>query len=425
MREDDEPTTSPLAADDDAPTASPLDAPGAGAGTPTSARSRALRVVALLATALLVIATLTGLFARSTSDPRGALGTLLRLATPTPDATFVPGANVIFVSNGAPWGTLSIDGRRMPSLALAGASIHVTRGTHHLVYQARYFPTLRCVFSAPRVASDTCPLDTSEDMLQFLLDQGLARVINLGSTGATLQDDQRAALIQQINAQLVAESASAPIAPGERYLDSQGRLVTATSPLTFRMTLALDGSEIPGQEGSTCYQLCPNPSFTSSQPPDPAQWTVRVTLDATWAITDAGGKLLTPLLYEAGQPNPLSDSIDINVALTAAGWVVSGLASQNANVVANAAFATLGNVVSATGDSVNGAGITLGRNPLAGCVLSVSVNNTHVNVLWRFGALLALDAAAQRVFPQLPLANATERAAASDILAHPLAPGSP
>ncbi|MDE3230440.1 MAG: hypothetical protein KGO05_11205 [Chloroflexota bacterium] len=430
MHEGDEPVTPMSVADDSAPSVSSLDAPpSAGAGPRAgpavrSHRSRALRVAAPLATALLVIATLVGLFARSTSDPSGALGTLLDRATPTPNATFVPGANIIYISNAAPWGTLTIDGRRLPSLALVGATIHVQRGTHHLVYQARYFPTVRCVFSAPRALSDTCPLDTSQDTLQFLLDQGLARVINLGSTGATLRDDQRIALIQLINTQLAAQSAQATIAPGERYLDGQGRLATASAPLTFRMTLALGGSNIPGQ-GSTCYQLCPDPSFTTGQSPDPSQWTVRVTLDASWAITDASGQRLTPLMYQAGQPYPQSDQLGINVALTGQGWAVSGLGSQSANMAANAAFATLGNAVSAAGASVTGAGITLGQNALAGCVLSASVGSGHVNLLWRFGALFALDTAAQRVFPLLPLANAAERAAASDIQAHPAALGSP
>ncbi|HEX8731281.1 MAG TPA: hypothetical protein VF725_04385, partial [Ktedonobacterales bacterium] len=264
----------------------------------------------------------------------------------------------------------------------------------------------------------------SQDTLQFLLDQGLARVIDLGSTGATLQDDQRTALIQQINSQLAEQSAVATIAPGERYLDGQGRIATASAPLTFRMMLALGGSEIPGQ-GQTCYQLCPDPNFTTGQAPDPSQWTVRVTFDASWAITDASGQRLTPLLYEAGQPYPQSDPLDINVALTGQGWAISGRADQSANVAANAAFAALGNAASAAGASVNGAGISLAMNPLAGCVLSVSLGSGHVNLLWRFGALFALDTAAQRAFPQLPLAHAAERATANDILAHPRILGAP
>ncbi|HEY7848474.1 MAG TPA: hypothetical protein VIC27_00350, partial [Ktedonobacterales bacterium] len=49
------------------------------------------RAAALAATTLFVVAVCVGLFTHATNDPSGALSTLLRLATPTPAATFVAG----------------------------------------------------------------------------------------------------------------------------------------------------------------------------------------------------------------------------------------------------------------------------------------------------------------------------------------------
>lgn len=407
--------TSPLDAPPDAPDA----AARATLGASTCPRGR--RLVALGLTALLVVVVGVGLFVRATSDPAGAVATLLGLATP-PSATFVPGANVIYVSDGAPWGILTIDGKRLPATALAGAPMRVARGIHHLAYQARYFPSLRCVFSAPRAKSDTCPLDASQSTLQFLLDQGLARVIDLGSTGATLQRDQRRALIQQANNILAAEAATATIAPGDRYLDAYGRLVTATAPLHFTLTLSLGGSEQAGVGDGYCYQFCPDPSFQPGGQPNLSLWPMRVTVDAQWAITDASGKRITPLTYEAGQPYPGSAPIDVGLALTSTGWTITGLERQNTGVTVNAALAVMANQDNTVGGSGYGATVILGKNPLAGCVLHVSINNKNAHLLWRFGALIALDPASQRIFPQLPLANSAELAAARAIMSHPQFP---
>ncbi len=405
------------------PLDAPPDAPGAVAraalGGPT--RPRGLRLVALGLTALLVVVVVVGLFARATSDPAGAVGTLLGLAAPTPNATFVPGANIIYVSDGAPWGILTIDGRRLPATALAGAPMRVARGAHHLAYQARYFPSVRCVFSAPRATSDTCPLDTSQSTLQFLLDQGLARVIDLGSTGLTLQSDQRAALIQQANSILAAQTATATIAPGDRYLDAHGHLAMATVPLHFTLTLSLGGSEQAGV-GSYCYQFCPDPSFQPGGQPSLSLWPTRVTVDAQWAITDASGKRITPLAYEAGQPYPGSAPVDVGLALTSTGWTITGLEGQNAGVTVNAALVVMANQENTAGGNGYGATVILGENPLAGCVLHVSINNKYTHLLWRFGALVALDRASRRIFPQLPLANSAELAAVRAIMSHPQFP---
>ena len=418
MREGREPDDSASSEDaefalETSPLDAPPDAPGAESGAmlggPT--RPRGPRLVALGLTALLVVVVGVGLFVRATSDPAGAVATLLGLTAPTPDATFVPGANTIYLSDGAPWGVLTIDGNRLPSAALTGSPVRVARGTHHLVYQARYFPSLRCVFSAPRAKSDTCPLDASQSTLQFLLDQGLARVIDLGSTGFTLQSGQRAALIQQADSILAAQTATATIAPGDRYLDAHGRLATATAPLHFTLTLALGGSEQAGV-GSYCYQFCPDPSFEAGGQPSLAQWPTRVTLAAQWAITDASGKRITPLTYLAGQPYPGSAPIDVGIALTSTGWTITGLERQNAGVTMNAALAVMGNAANVAGGGDYEAAILVTRDPLVGCVMHVIFNSHHVNLFWRYGALVALDRASQHIFSQLPLADASELAAA-------------
>lgn len=387
-------------------------------------RASQRRVAATAATALLVAAVVAGMFAHATSDPGGAVATLLRLSTATPIATFVPGANAIYFTNGAPWGTLTIDGKRLPNADLTGYGTSVTRGVHHLVYQARYFPTLRCEFSAPRASTDTCPLDTSDTTFQYLLSQGLARAINLGSTGATLRADQRAALTQLANDLLKRESATATIAPGDRYLDDQGQIVTATAPLQFQLALALDSSgagatiHISGAEPD-CYQFCPDPTFDNSPAPAGAGWPTRVTVTSALVITDASGHALTGAQYQAGQQLPNVYPVDVGVQLTPAGWKINGLEDLAIQSVQSAAMDSVYQAEGAGSTGGMGVSFTVGTNPLNGCVMDVDYGGARSRLLWRFGALVAVDQIAHHVFPQLPVANAAEQALVASILAQP------
>ena len=419
MRDGAGPPQPPQAADDDL-SMTPLDAPdsalGHATGSPLAARRGVrARVATVGATALLVVVVAVSLFAHATSDPAGAVATLLGLPTPTPAATLVPGVNLIYASNGAPWGTLTIDGRRMPARDMLGNGFTVSRGAHHLDYQARYFPTLRCVFSVPPAASDTCPLDSSTSANQFLLMHGHGRVLDLGSTGLTLQSDQRDALTRLADSILAAQRVTVNIAPGERYLDDQGRVVTATQPLRFTLTLALDAEQGSGA-GTYCAQFCPIPSFSAGGLLDHSQWSTSVTVASSWAITDASGRRITGPAYQAGQPYPGAEPVTVGIQLTPTGWAISGLEQQSAAALINAAMATLGEAVSAAGRGGGyGSSVALGQNPLEGCVLVVEFDGNDARLLWRFGVLFALGSDAHHYFPQLPVATTAEQAAANSI----------
>ena len=420
MRDSDEPGQPALAgedAEDDAFTSAPLDPFDARTRSlPKVFRGRRARFAGLGATALLVVVVVVSLFVHVTSDPSAAAATLLQLPSPAPTATFPPGANVVYFSAGAPWGTLTVDGKRLSQGDLTGDDVSVTRGPHHLVYQARYFPSLRCVFSAPRVKSDTCPLDTSDLTRQFLLDKGLAQAIDLGSTGATLEADQRVALTQLVNTLLASQSLTTTIEPGERYLDDHGRIVTATAPLAFTLTLSLDSSGTPNSGGGTlCYQFCPYPAFSPDAAPG-GGWTMLVSITSAWAITDASGRRLTSASYQAGQQYPDSNQADIDLQLTPDGWSITGLQNMTGPAVDDAAEQPLGQAVSDFQDNL-GVTFNLAPNPLNGCVMDASFGDSKARVFWRFGVLLAVDASARRIFTHFPVATAEEQAQVARIMA--------
>lgn len=381
--------------------------------TPRRPRRQPSRALTLAATVAVVLAVLVGLFARVATNPAAAVATLLLMPTATPKPTFVPGANVVYFSNGAPWGVLTIDGRRMPSPDLLGAAVEVSAGTHTLTYQARYFPSVRCTFSVPARHSDTCPKDHSQEASQFLLDQGLARVLDLGSTGATLQHDQLNTLISLANAQLAGQARTATIQPGDRYLDAHGQIVTASAPLRFTLSLSLDQSETSGLPTVLCFQFCPDPTFTTGGQLYNQQWPMRVSILAAWAITDANGAALTTADYQAGQQfqTPIVD--DMGVQLTPDGWKVTEAVDVSVEATKLAAEQVVQQAAASNNSGVS-LGLILGSNPLNGCVMDVQVQGGKdtSRLFWRFGALLALGTSAQKRFPQLPLATNAEELAA-------------
>jgi hypothetical protein len=371
------------------------------------------RALTLAATVAVVLAVAVGIFVRTATNPAAAVATLLLMSTATPQPTFVPGANIVYFSNGAPWGVLTIDGRRMPSPDVLGAMVEVSAGTHTLTYQARYFPSVHCTFSAPARPSDTCPKDQSQEASQFILDQGLGRVLDLGSTGATLQQDQLTALISLANAQLAGQAKTAPIQPGDRYLDANGQIVTASAPLRFTLTLSLDQSETSSLPTSACFQFCPHSSFTTGGQLSNQQWPMRVSILAAWAITDANGAALTPSDYLARQQIQLPILDDMGVQLTPDGWKVTEAMDVSVQATQQTAALVL-EQAAVSNSSTSGFSISfiIGKNPLNGCVMDVAVGGDTARLFWRFGVLLAVGTSSQTDFPQVPLANYSEGVAA-------------
>jgi hypothetical protein len=386
--------------------------------------------VGLAASALLVVAVLAGLFVHATSDPVVDFEALLQIYTPTPEETFVPGANLIFIMNGVPWGVLTIDGKQIPQDVAIIRGVSLTHGTHHLVYQARYFPTLRCAISAPSQPEDSCPIDGLQgESGSFISDHGLARMINLDLDSSRLQPDQFSALEQQINRMLSAKTYSATIAPGDHYMNVQGDVVTASEPLTFALQLSLDlaPDNTTGSAGGFCVQLCSAPEAIGSADSFDSHWWVNIQVGERWSLTDAHGNTAV-MSYPATGPDLARARLRLSIQLNASGWSISGLehperAALSGNAEATASQSFTKQTQSQPFNSSSGYSFAFGTNPLDGCVMDLifiddpatSVQTT-THVVWRFGALVALDGVAHKRFPSLPVANDAEQAAATLIL---------
>ncbi|HEX8032465.1 MAG TPA: hypothetical protein VF510_01385 [Ktedonobacterales bacterium] len=202
--------------------------------------ARRLLMAALVG--VLVLVTISGVIVTVNPGVPAALGDMLH-GTPTPTATIVPGGNIAYYENGAPWGKLTVDGRSMP-IENTPRTVFLGRGRHTLIYRADPFPSLHCTISTPAAASDTCPLDAT--FTSHLTHPIGTRAVDLGSTLERLPAAQRDALITLVRSQVEYTSPVTTVRPGEHYAGVDGGktalLERATQPPTRHLRASLPDS---------------------------------------------------------------------------------------------------------------------------------------------------------------------------------------
>ena len=417
----------------------------AGLGRALSPRHRRRLQGALVgATLLLAVVFIFSSVPGSTAT----LADLLHIATPIPTAPLAPGADNIIAARGVPWGTLLVDGHARPDANLHTVYqgvFRLSRGRHTLEYQAAPFPTLRCTISVPLASRDTCPLlDTSRLGGQPNGIPGDTRVVDLRATPDRLSADQLAALTNGVMAALTngvmaaltdwlpPTSASAVVAPGERYVAADGSIATATRPLkaTFLYTLNQDQSRIVGADGCVTFCLLP-----AVEAPLSGVWMVNVLLQHGWSYADASsdGRVLIP--YAPALPSMLVsrsapfDSFSFDFKGFSARWDGAWHVSANpTGEASNDSYSDptciLGlNLVSTLNNDANALS-ELSPIPLPhvadGCLIRELPVNDHDHsayFLYRFGVLLAVGSGARTAQPKLPVAIPDEFALAQQAAA--------
>ncbi|HEU0027670.1 MAG TPA: hypothetical protein VFQ25_11190 [Ktedonobacterales bacterium] len=372
-------------------------------------RSRPGRLTLSALTLLTVVAALAGMFARASSDPISEARTVLGMFTPTPTPVIPPGGDVFGLINAVPWGDLQIDDHAptLTTIEPIGQGFTLPRGVHHVVYRARYFPTLHCVVSVPQAPDDTCPLSN------LTVTEGLAfqRIIDLGAFPNRMAPTHYNQLTSAVNTALGGYSASATIEPGERYLNQLGKVEIAQTAMAF--TMGLEQAEEP--KDPNCPFLCPmdgNASVISSE------WDLTARVEPTWTIKDATGRTFSSLITSApattyGALGP--DTVTFAVVLDGTDWKVS---SQDQGALDGIVqLAALEAVKAQYGPILNGT--TSGRNPANGAIVTVQRDTSmpQAVLLWRFGLLYAANTDTKRQFPALPLANQQEQALAQAMAA--------
>ncbi len=392
------------------------------AARPNARRRRALAGASV---ALAVAVTLVVLIAMSAPNPGAALGTLLRLPTPTATPVLQPGDDQIIVTRGVYWGRLTIDGRAIATSTLATQRLQLARGPHTVVYQAQFFPTLRCRLSVPAARDDTCPL-----LAQSAIDTpdasfGNTRILDLQATVNRLEAPQGQRLLAAFTAALAGLTRTGDIAPGEHYVTADGQVATATTSLTATLIPSVAASRHlyhAGQPNAALYEDACDPlcDFQGSFGVGLKTWPLATSLYTTWRYTLANGQTITaprPSLPQGERILPFFAWWD------AAGWHVS----LSPLIVGDVECALGQQQLAQLAVQTNVNGVALEPLPAAdvtrGCLLlyqppsATQPLSAAAQLLYRYGVLLAANPIARQLFPSAPPTDAAETATARQLAA--------
>jgi hypothetical protein len=342
-------------------------------------------------------------------DAASQLKAPLRLLTPEPTATVPLGSDIVLLAYTVPWGELRIDGRTDVAHDLGAANgYHAYRlppGQHTLDYIAEPFPAVHCVVSAPSRASDTCGPPKNPDAIGEAL-----RALDMNATVATMDNRERAKLQT-----LLERGASYPaitIEPGMHYLDQNGNPAIARERMVVTMSV---GAVQPAPEsafnenGQQCGEFC-----SVSQQDDPAAWNLMINIEQRWMYVGANGA--TFAVYSPSETGFTGAQVT---------WINGEWALTSDLTFGNACPSPgqLGRIsLEATGGGFYDGAWYADPTSANGCVMEFQPQDSATaqspaQVLLRLGVALAANAEAQRLFTDLPVANAAERAIAQAIRA--------
>jgi hypothetical protein len=353
---------------------------------------------------------------------------LLVPRTPPSIVAPTPAPVPVAVTSDVTFGTLSLNGHRLH--VPPPQTITLRQGVNILTLSAPPFPTRSCAILGPVPDAGsgpsfkdapTCGVSTSSD------DTGASSyTISLTLSGddlsPALRADARAAIAQALAAR---PPWTETVPTGEYIVSGTDRLgiptaTPAPAPLTASLALVLVTTPGTGPSTGACPSLlCEGDTMDPAQPiPYPA-WNVDVPVALDWRFTTGAGRVVAmPIL-------PATNSILIELAYTGGHWQVvvgtpdaPGLDPSLALDPCTQATYLLTEVIgfNAQGASIQfGGGNAVPTNPMDGCDIDATPQDGGVTAhyIYRFGVLLAADAAAHRLTPHLPIAPSAEVIAVS------------
>lgn len=354
----------------------------------------------------------------------------LNLPMPADQLPLAPGADVVYLERGAPWGTLRVDGvtwtlerTDQPYTGKEGVytAIRLARGRHHIDYAALPFPTLDCVISVPAASGDTCPLIThpgAQDVAPVLAG---TRIMDLRATPERLQGSARSALVAAIAATLVSWTPSASVASGEPLLGPQGAISDAAGPLKASLNYTLVdqavSSSVASADGVSCASICRVDTQVYLDQTT-AILPILAHVRANWSYTDAEGRVTT--VDTASAPGAPMDGVITLFARWTGFWQVKVPYFGLRNLTCDYAMAAL-DLQLKPAQATQHIETTAGLNAADGCLVieqDTGKGGSTSYFLYRFGVLMAANDAAHRALPSLPMVDARARAVARQLGAH-------
>ena len=405
------------------------------------------------ASAVLVVLAVLLILASSTSI-RGLVAR--EIPTPAPTPTLLPGLDLFYVNATPPWGHLWVDGHAIALVPAPGIDVplRLSRGKHLFSWRAAPFHDMQCTISVPQnYASDTCRANT-----QSYLSGVFVSIVMLNDMLNNLPVEQQVALIGATQHALDGQHSSDIVQPGEEYvlatqyapcrpaLNEPSCYGVAKEPLraTLRYQLDTNPKSVEGCIGpepnctflsQNCRLFCPG--IADTQAP---QWMAFIPALSLWTFTTLEGRILEQdvpdnLIWDVVSRQAEDESlIAVQITWDSGEWHVT--VPRNAQIgFLNPACATADTGVQMLQPPVDVKGETIplqwqfasSANPAAGCV-GIGTPNPQLLVditpvafpapysLHRFGVVLAANAAAHQLWPQLPLVDAHEQQLAARLV---------
>jgi hypothetical protein len=235
------------------------------------------------------------------------------------------------------------------------------------------------------------------------------RALDMNATVETMDSHERMKLQA-----LLENGASYPpitIEPGMHYLDQNGNVAIARERMTVTMSV---GAAQPTTDADVtvnnqrCGEFC-----SGNQQDDPASWNLLINIEQRWMYAAASGSS-----FMARSPSETAFT-GAQVTWNNGKWALMSDILLGNNCFSSREFEHFDNIASK--HSLSYTAIIAAPTSANGCVIEYSTgysdNQPKAQILYRFGVTLAVNADAQRLFPDLPVANAAERTIAQAIRA--------
>src|SRR5260221_8193387 len=248
-----------------------------------------------------------------------------------------------------PWGSLSVDGKRVALFSKGAYTLFsLPHGQHTLTWYAAPFAPQQCRLSVPLGSGrDTCQYPDAAPHLGGTISASIRFPANVSLLSAV----QRTALIQAAQAALDRQQSSETVQVGEVYAQTQQTAGTNTrsctvlqsaafcfaaahQPLQAALRLQLDTGPSPNAPcangacdsgNQDCRLFCDAPAFAGSTiTRSPAVWQASVQVQLLWQFTTRDGRVVEENQADSfilGQQNALT--VPLNVTWNGMGWSVT------------------------------------------------------------------------------------------------------
>lgn len=377
----------------------------------SSAKSRRTAIAASVVAVVALVAVLLP------GSPLGLNQTQLR-ATPTATRNVAASQSTFYAIHAVPWGVLKIDGApTQPFLNGSGyATITLDRGVHILEYTAPPFPPLRCTLRAQTNGQSDCPTDNNPDDISGLPNPP-AHVLDLRANVANLPAGQLSALSTKIATSLTRLGGHTLLQPGDHYLDASGNTFVANTATEAIVNYILATAPQPG---TGCYALCDQMGMGAG--PNGPAWVISASIVENWRYVSASqGVIVGPQIGQNNYP-----IVRMFAVSWSGGWQVTGLDGNSASCQSGTNVMTQdvssldptffqNSTIQSASQSANGAD---------GCVISLAQSDGAGGIagsiayfLYRSAALVAVNAQALTILPNIPMASANEAQIAARLIA--------